>query len=488
MKAIKISGILVLGLLTLAQNFSLAQSKFSKETQQKIEAVESSLAASIMTKEQPTWTLQERMEAYNVQGLSIAVINEGEIQWVKGYGFADVASKTKVDPNTLFQAASISKSFNAIAILKLAQDQKINLDSDINDYLTTWKFPYEASSKPISTAHLLSHTAGLNVHGFPGYRFDEPKPSVTQILNGESPSNTEAIKPLFEPGIRYQYSGGGTLISQLIIEDVTHEKYSDFLKEKVLSPLQMDDSFFGAGDPKKRSMFSTAYENDGTEVEGKFHIYPELAPAGLWTTPTDLAKFIIETQLSSKNQSNKVLNQDFTKLMLSTFIESSNASMGTFIEKHGEELYFTHSGANWGFNCIYIGGIENGKGVVIMTNSDNPQILYEIVTSVATVYDWEGYDLPEIKELYPISDDQLNEYVGEYSINEQIKINIATGDKVLMLTLPGRPAFEIYPESKDKFYPILLPGQVEFVRNDQNKIVKLIVHANGSSTSANKTK
>ena len=123
-----------------------------------------------------------------------------------------------------------------------------------------------------------------------------------------------------------------------------------------------------------------------------------------------------------------------------------------------------------------------------MTNSDNPQILYEIVTSVASVYNWEGYDLPEIKELYPISDDQLKEYIGEYSINEQIKINIATGDKVLMLTLPGRPAFEIYPESKDKFYPILLPGQVEFVRNDQNKIVKLIVHANGSSTSANKTK
>ncbi|WP_053223049.1 serine hydrolase domain-containing protein [Roseivirga seohaensis] len=488
MKVFKTSGMLMIVMLALTNNFSFAQSKFSKKTQQKIEAVESNLAASTMTKEQPTWTLQERMETYNVQGLSIAVIDGGEIQWTKGYGFTDVASKTKVESNTLFQAASISKSLNAMAILKLAQDQEINLDADINDYLSTWKFPYESGNKPISTAHLLSHTAGLNVHGFPGYTFEEPKPSVIQILNGESPSNTEAIKSLFEPGIRYQYSGGGTLISQLILEDVTHKKYSDFLKEKVLSPLQMNNSFFGAGDPKKGSMFSTAYENDGTEVEGKFHIYPELAAAGLWTTPTDLAKFIIEMQLSAKNQSNKVLNQDFTKLMLSPFIESSDISMGTFIEKHGEELYFTHSGANWGFNCIYIGGIENGKGVVIMANSDNPQILYEIVTSVTTVYGWEGYDLPEIKDLYPVSDDQLNEYVGEYSINEQIKINIATGDKVLMLTLPGRPAFEIYPESKDKFFPIALPGQIEFVRNDKNEIIKLIVHANGSSTSANKTK
>lgn len=339
------------------------------------------------------WTLKERMAFYHVNAVSIAVIKDYKVEWIKAYGYEDVSEKKLATPQTLFQAASISKSINSLGILKLVQEGKLDLDSDINDYLTSWKFPYDSISKgkKISIANLLSHKAGLSVGGYNGYEKGEDLPSTIQMLDGLKPANSNAVRSIFEPGLKFQYSGGGILITQLILENVTGEKYNDYMKKNVLSLLGMNNSFFNEPNKKDEKIVATAYNTNGREVKGKYHIYPEMAPAGLWTNPTDLAKYIIDTQLSLLGKSNKVLSTEMSKKRVEN-------NLGVFLNNFSGNRYFGHSGGNEGFGCYYIGSIEDGNGIVVMMNGRNIKLIEEIVSSVASLNNWKNYPLVPQKE------------------------------------------------------------------------------------------
>src|SRR5450432_3336068 len=191
------------------------QPKYTDEVEKKIQTVENNLGSWVYVEGEANWSLTDRMKFYHVNGVSIAVIKNYKIEWARGYGWADSAEQRPVTTATLFQAGSISKSLNAVGVLKLMQDGKLNLNTDINEYLRSWKFPYDSIShgKKITIANLLSHTAGLTVHGFPGYSRGDTIPTLLQVLDGKHPANTEAIRSAFEPSLKYQYSGGGTTIS-----------------------------------------------------------------------------------------------------------------------------------------------------------------------------------------------------------------------------------------------------------------------------------
>jgi CubicO group peptidase (beta-lactamase class C family) len=255
------------------------------------------------------------------------------LEWAKGYGWADSAEKRPVTTETLFQAGSISKSLNSLGVLKLVQDRKLDLYTDINFYLKSWKFPYDSISKgkKITLINLLTHTAGLNVHGFPGYTVGDPIPTLPQVLDGLPPANTPAVRSVFEPGLRFQYSGGGTTISQMIVQDVTGQPYDEFMWKNVLQPLgMMNSSYSQPPSSSKQKQLASAYYADGKPVKGKYHIYPEQAAAGLWTNPTDLSKYIIETQLSMEERSSKVLKMEWARLRVTPYIDST-AALGVFI-------------------------------------------------------------------------------------------------------------------------------------------------------------
>ena len=241
-KPYKLTATLVLFFSVFIFSNTLAQSTL----EERIRMVENGLTEHIQTSDSAAFNLLERMKHFKVQGLSIAVIKDYKVDFAKGYGFADTEKKIRVSDKTLFQAASISKSLNSLAILKLFKDRNLDLYADINTYLKSWKFPYDSISKgkKINMANLLSHTAGLNVHGFGGYEAGKPLPSVIQILNGESPANSDAVRSLFAPGTRLEYSGGGTTISQLVLTDITGQKYESYLSEQVLKPLDMLSSTF----------------------------------------------------------------------------------------------------------------------------------------------------------------------------------------------------------------------------------------------------
>lgn len=409
-------------LLSIFGNLIFGQNAnpYSKEVLDKIKQVENNLVPWAMAQDSQKFSLEERMTQYKIPGLSIAVIKDYKVEWAKVYGWADISEHRAVTTETLFQAASLSKSLNGVGVLKLVQDKKLDLNTDINNYLNTWKFPYDSLSnnKKITTANLLSHTAGLTIHGFKGYAKGDIILTLNEILDGKRPANSKAVRSMYEPGTKVEYSGGGTTISQLIVTDITQQKYEDFMWTEVLKPMGMTESFFTQPPPSnKQYLLSTGYNRNGEEMKGgKYNIYPEKAAAGLWTNPTDFAKYIIETQLSYHGKSGKVLTPEMTRLRLTPYLDNINA-FGVYINKKGNEKYFQHSGSNEGFGCQYRGSLEYGNGVIVMVNSDNLGILNEIVNSVAIVYQWDDFYNPVVKKTITLPDDVLHNYVGNYLLD-----------------------------------------------------------------------
>jgi CubicO group peptidase (beta-lactamase class C family) len=370
----------------------LSLNSFAQEVNDKIKLFENDLNYWDKSKSKK-WSLKERMAFYNVNAVSIAVIKDYKIEWIKAYGYADVSEKKSATAQTLFQAASISKSINSLGILKLVEEGKLGLDDDINNYLKTWKFPYDSISKgkKISIANLLSHKAGLSTSGFGGYGKGKKLPTTIETLDGLKPSNSNAVRSIFEPGLKFQYSGGGTTITQLILENTTGEKYEDYMKQNILSQLGMNSSSFNQPPSKeKENILATGY-NMSKEVKGKYHIYPEKAAAGLWTNPTDLAKYIIETQLSLLGKSNKIVSKEMSAKRLEN-------NLGVFLNDFKGTKYFGHSGGNEGFVCHYVGSLEDGNGMVVMTNGRSSMLVEEIVSSIASLNNWKNYPLEPQKE------------------------------------------------------------------------------------------
>ena len=341
-------------------------------------------------------TLQELMDRCGVPGISVAVIKDYRIHWTKAYGVADVETGAKVDTDTLFQAASISKPVAAMAVLKSVEDGRFDLDDDINSILKSWKLPGSQWTKdrPVTPRTLTSHTSGTgDGFGFPGYDPSDPTPTLVQILNGEPPSNVGPVEMARPPMSAHHYSGGAVTIMQLALGDVTERPFPELLNEVVLEPIGMSNSTFEQPLPPDRDENATrAHSHRGQAMGPKWHVYPELAAAGLWTTPTDLAKFAIEVQKSLCGEANNVLSRTTIKEMLSP-VGVGDYAVGFMLRKHGQGWYFSHGGGNWGFRCILRAHKVKGYGVAIMTNGDDGSvILDELGDRIERAYGYDSLD------------------------------------------------------------------------------------------------
>ena len=473
--------ILLLLAIALPLGWLTAQTAYPKEVEEQIKQFENSLSGRVQIKGKENSNIADRMAHYKVMGMSIAVVHDYKVVWAKGYGWADEKEKRPVTTATLFEPGSISKSLNAVGILKLVQDRKLDLHTDINTYLTSWKFPYDEVSmgKKITLAHLLSHSAGLNVHGFPGYDLMEKIPTVPQVLDGQPPANTPAVRSQFEPGLRFQYSGGGTTISQLLLTDVTHQPYDQFMYENVLKPIGMVNSFYTQPPAMdKRSMCATGYHGNGNEVPHKFHVYPEQGAAGLWMTPSDLCQYIIETQLAYEGKSSKVLNQEMTKLRLTPYNDESSA-LGVFIDNRDGALYFQHSAGNEGFCGQYYASLEGGDGVAFFLNTDEYGLIPEVLNSVASVYDWKGFYGPITKKVVKVSDKILQTYVGVYMVQKNTFVNIMKRKDGYYQFADGN-YYKMYFTNKTDYFNMEVETEKHFVSDASGKVTGYTRTANGN--------
>jgi CubicO group peptidase (beta-lactamase class C family) len=183
---------------------------------------------------------------------------------------------------------------------------------------------------------------------------------------------------------------------QLAMRDTYGRPYPELLQELVLRPIGMTRSGYDQPlTPERDKNAARAHSMAGLAMpDGKWHVYPELAAAGLWTTPTDLAKFAIEIQLSLHGKSNKVLSPELVRQMVSP-VGVGPFGVGLTIAKVGEGWYFSHGGSNWGFRADLTAHVVKGYGVAIMTNGDRGSVLIEeLKTRVAAAYNWDTLARP----------------------------------------------------------------------------------------------
>lgn len=386
------------------------------QIEEKILRVENSLIPAIRIQDLPLSkkNILEQMKVAKIPAASIAVINEGKIEWAKAYGVISSEINNQVDPETLFQAGSVSKPLAAFAILSLVNRKLIELDEDVNHKLTSWMVPENEQTKTnkVTLRSLLSHSAGFNVIGFDGYMRGEPIPTITETLDGLQPANNPPVRVEFPPSSKMSYSGGGYNVAQQLAEDITKKPFKEFLKEDLFKPLEMNLSTFEFLD-LTHSNVAYAHPGNGVPMNGGWKTYPESAAAGLWTTPNELAKWLIEIQneLTSENSS-QFLSKNLLETMVTTQV--SVHGLGPVINGQGLQLELSHRGRTDGFTCGFVSFPYLKQGAVVMINAGNDAAFVDdVLRSIACEYNWPSYTV-KTKKMISLTEEILEKYVGRY--------------------------------------------------------------------------
>ncbi|RZU65718.1 CubicO group peptidase (beta-lactamase class C family) [Microterricola gilva] len=339
-------------------------------------------------------SIPQLLRHHRVPSVSVAVVDDFDVAWTKSWGVADAQSGKSATDQTLYQAASITKPLAAMASLRAAQLGLFDLDQDINSILTSWTLPDTpfGGGVAVTPRMLLSHTSGLgDGFGFPGYEPGEAMPTLLQMLDGRSPSPLPAVRPARPAMTAYQYSGGGVEIQRLALTDTVGAAFTRIMDDWVLQPIGMTSSTFEQPLPcELEHRAARAHDNEGARMAAPWRVYPELAAAGLWTTPGDLAKFVSELQRTLAGRSSLVVDRTMMRDMI-TPVGVGPFAVGFVVSQKGDGRYFEHDGDNWGFKAQLIGHVAKGYGAVIMTNGDNGQaVIDEVQNRIAISYGWDN--------------------------------------------------------------------------------------------------
>jgi CubicO group peptidase (beta-lactamase class C family) len=388
------------------------------------------------------------MERYQVSAVSVAVINDGRLEWAKGYGVKEIGG-IPVDTATLFLAGHISQGVAVMAALKLAEDGLIDIDQNVNDRLTSWRVPENefTATEKVTLRRILSHTSGLSVPSLLGYSTEDVLPTMEQILDSGSAATSSPIRVLDPPGSRQRYSLGGYVVLQQLLEDVTGSPYADFVRLSVLSPLGMERSFHAQ--PLSETLAANAasgYEPTNEIVQGRWRVYPELAALGMWTTPSDVARLALELQQSFSGKSNRVLSQTSVEEMLSQQFE--NRGLGFEVGGEGEWRFFRLEGHGNNFLSELYAYVSHGMGAVVMTNSSNGEgVKAHVLRAMAEEYGWPDF-APEEIEVVQLPAGTFLELEGRYTFRGRDRILVVEEGRILQRSEGGREE-ALLPLSED---------------------------------------
>jgi CubicO group peptidase (beta-lactamase class C family) len=469
-----------LGIFLLVTDASAA-SPVDPAVERRIKHVTENIPPALIIDGEPVshTTLSQQMTALHVPGVSVAVIHNGKLEWARGFGVAR-AGGNPVTSNTLFQAASISKPITALAVLRLVDSGKLNLDTDVNQYLKSWRIPdseFTAKSK-VTLRELLSHTAGITVPGFGGYSSGEPLPTLLQTLNGELPANNPPIRVDAVPHTVWRYAGGGYVILRQILEDTTGFPFAKLLQDSVLSPIGMVNSTFeqpladlalaGAAVP---------HDREGRMVSTGPRIYPEMAPDGLWTTPSDLARYVIEVQGSLDGRKGSLLSVSTAHAMLTA--QLNPYGLGAIVGDDKLHPWFTHNGGNYGYPCLFV-AYNQGEGAVIMADGNGYELIVAMLRSIAQDYRWP--DFKPIRHHVAVVDSMtLARYVGVYRLSPDSFAAIEEDGKGLTFQSTDEGRQPIFPLSSSEF--VLRDASPNpFFNRDEETRIRFMTDERGQSS------
>lgn len=475
-----ILGAVALGASSLYAQSPAGQPVSASMPTRNVAAFEHLMRRAVRIANQPDSALDlvDRMKYWHVPGVSIAIVDDFRIVYAKGFGVTEFGGSTPVDTTTLFLAGSISKPVFATGALKLVEQGKLALDEDVNTKLKSWRVPDSrfTEKEKVTLRRLLSHSAGLTVWGFPGYAADSAVPTVPQLLDGVRPANTEAVRNDTTPGARWLYSGGGFTIAQLLATDVTGEPFPLLMRRLVLGPAGMARSTYENPLPAaRRREAASGHERVDTPVPGRFHTYPEMAAAGLWTTAADLARWELALTRSYNGDEKGILSPAMARQMVSKQMIVGQQfgggawGFGVGVEGEGDSISFSHGGRDEGFVANVMMWPRVGRGFVVLTNGVNGALLNEVRRAFAELYGIGGQPRPE-RRTVAVDAASLAPLVGQYVLaqgNDTITFDVtASGDTLTMYNMFGKRRFRLWPEAPDVFFNADNGGTFVFERDN----------------------
>ena len=436
-----------------------------------VERVEAGLLPIAAEKIDVPANITDRMRAYGVPGVSIAVIDHGEIAWAKGYGVADRTTGRRVTAQTLFQAASISKPVSALGALSLVQRGRVNLDDDVNKALKHWRVPESDLTRghPVTLRTLLNHTAGL--------------------------AQIDPVRVVSLPGKTFEYSAAGYTLLQQLVTDVSGRPFEQYMQSEVLEPIGMTSSVFAQTlSPKLLTVAATGNYSGGRPAPRSMHLGPELAVAGLWTTPTDIARYAISVQKSYGGSAGNPLHTELAREMLHAGLGSRG--LGPAISGTGQTARFGHDGFNEGFESSFTAYIHEGRGAVVMANSGFAfMLIKEILESVSRVYEWPAYgsttQQPPAAAIHqqlvqPVTTSVLTASPGKYRLDETLTFEVHARERRLFIELPDSGTAEIFATPAGRYFcpqltfsPLGSPW-LQFVNGGDGRTTKILADDGGS--------
>ena len=433
-----------------------------------IEQIENGLMTSIIIKGKPIpkFSIHDRMKYHKIHGLSIVFIENNEIKWARQYGVKEAGKSDPITRETMFQVGSVSKPVAAVVALSLVKQREIELDKDVKRYLKSWEIPDSKYLKEdsVTLRRILSHNAGITNHGFAGYQPNAEIPTLIQILNGEKPAKNKKIQVDTVPGSIWRYSGGGYTIMQQMLEDVSGITFGKLAQEQLFDKISMEHSTYSQPVVEEFADRTAKAHNVFGGPLNKNLIQPELAAGGLWSTPNDLARLMIELMKEYEGKSDMILNKELATQMFKP--QFKNWSLGLSINK----VHFSHSGSCEGFRTILSGNKDKGQGVVMMTNGENgDNLMREIMNSMAEIYDW-SYISQQEREVYDVDEDTYKKYSGKYQVNPQVNMEVRYEEDLLKVYINGDFLTTIYPESENKFFILEDRHVYTFILNEDGSV------------------
>ncbi|WP_412546626.1 serine hydrolase domain-containing protein [Maricaulis sp. MIT060901] len=370
------------------------------------------------------YSLAERMQHYNVPGVAVAVLADGEVVYAQGFGVLQTGGSEPVDEHTVFSAGSVSKIATSALTLRLHDAGLLDINAPVSGQLRSWELPQSAfDNQAVTLRTILSHTAGFNIHGFPDFQPGEELPSVYQTLNGEPPARHGALELTFEPGSTYRYSGGGFTLAQLIITDQTGTAFESAAETHLFEPLGMSRSSFANPLPSSHGNIARAHDRDGqpAALPRGYETMPEMAASGLWVSASDMG-LLVEALIDAYRGDGEYLEHATAVDMMSRVARTQHG-LGPRIEHAGDQYFFHHAGANNSYQSWVEGHLATGDGLVVLTNGARGNGLHmEIRNAVADTMGWQinsAIRYPQID--VPV--EMLEAMTGRYVVDDRVPLD-----------------------------------------------------------------